>query len=350
MKTKLLLFLVVLLLFGSTITAVTGCNCNNRKIDIKDNDSNEYALGLIAFHDKNSSLILNPVTLEGDHPSKWDWRHAEYNGTTGDWTTGIRNQRNCGSCWVFPAIAALETVYNIQKGDPDIDLDLSEQMIVSCGSICRPPLDGCCGGFITEALNFLKKIGTVTETCFPYRGVDYQGRDYQDCRNGGSSHAPVRCEDKCSNWTSEIIKIEDWKALKPLDPDSIKNAIFRYGPVTATLEVYLDFYSYSGGIYKQKSKKFVGLHAVLIVGYDDEQKCWICKNSWGQRWGEPNPYDPSSKGGWFRIKYGECSIEDWGTAYIVGLKKPRSYNNLPIIFESLLNKILKNPLFVFLIN
>ena len=49
-----------------------------------------------------------------------------------------------------------------------------------------------------------------------------------------------------------------------------------------------------------------------MVGWDDANKCWICKNSWGHGWGE---------NGWFRIKYGECDIED-STAYLVDVYGP----------------------------
>ena len=38
----------------------------------------------------------------------------------------------------------------------------------------------------------------------------------------------------------------------------------------------------------------MGNHAIAIVGYNDPEKYWICKNSWGTEWGES---------GWFRIDY-----------------------------------------------
>ena len=44
-----------------------------------------------------------------------------------------------------------------------------------------------------------------------------------------------------------------------------------------------------------------GGHVVLIVGYDDNQSCWICKNSWAPRGGGD---------GFFRIGYGQCGIDN----------------------------------------
>jgi hypothetical protein len=41
---------------------------------------------------------------------------------------------------------------------------------------------------------------------------------------------------------------------------------------------------------------------MLIVGYDDNLKCWIVKNSWGPGWGN---------GGFGLIGYGQCNIDTW---------------------------------------
>ena len=43
----------------------------------------------------------------------------------------------------------------------------------------------------------------------------------------------------------------------------------------------------------KNSDIFIGGHAVAVVGYDDTEGYWICKNSWGKSWGE---------NGFFRIR------------------------------------------------
>ena len=74
------------------------------------------------------------------------------------------------------------------------------------------------------------------------------------------------------------------------------------GAIQAAMEVDSDFFDYSGGVYSPDYGDYVGGHCVSIIGYDDVQGCWICKNSWGTEWGDPN--DP----GWFKIAYGVCGI------------------------------------------
>ena len=49
-----------------------------------------------------------------------------------------------------------------------------------------------------------------------------------------------------------------------------------------------------------------GVHAMLCVGFDDVNRCWIIKNSWGAGWGN---------GGFVRVAYGEGWLEGtqwWG--------------------------------------
>ncbi len=43
----------------------------------------------------------------------------------------------------------------------------------------------------------------------------------------------------------------------------------------------------------------MGGHAIAVVGYDENGKFWICKNSWGTSWGD---------NGWFKIDYNQCGI------------------------------------------
>jgi hypothetical protein len=70
--------------------------------------------------------------------------------------------------------------------------------------------------------------------------------------------------------------------------------------MVAGMAVFNDFFSYRTGVYRHTTGALAGYHAVSVVGYDDSQQCWICKNSWGPGWGDS---------GWFRIGYGECGMD-----------------------------------------
>jgi hypothetical protein len=74
----------------------------------------------------------------------------------------ILDQARCGSCWAFGATEALSDRYCWSL---DLDVVLSPQDMVSCEGF---PQQGCSGGILYFAWNYLKNTGVVTEDCFPY--------------------------------------------------------------------------------------------------------------------------------------------------------------------------------------
>jgi C1A family cysteine protease len=207
-------------------------------------------------------------------PLSFDW---------GDYVTPVRDQGRCGSCWAFATAAALESQVLIYQNTPGIDLDLSEQILVSCGNA-----GDCGGGYISYASDFIRNIGLPSESCYPYRAT-----------NG-------LCDNACETWQNNTYQISDWQWVNKYSPtvDKLKNALYQYGPLVTTLQVYSDFYYYRSGIYSHSSGSYQGGHAVLIVGYDDPGQCFIVKNSWGNNWGES---------GYFKIAYSELnSVTEFG--------------------------------------
>jgi len=61
--------------------------------------------------------------------------------------------------------------------------------------------------------------------------------------------------------------------------------------------------SYKEGIYQHLSGEALGGHGISIISYgiEDGVEYWLAKNSWGD-WGYNS--------GYFKIKMGECGIED----------------------------------------
>ena len=223
---------------------------------------------------KNLKICFNELPLQ------WDWRNVDGK----DWTTPIKDQLQdvCGSCWAFGALGGFEAVIKIWENNPDLDVDLSEQFMVSCSP-------GSCEGWNwLSTLRWVKNNGAIPESCLPYQADD-----------------TIPCEAKCPEWRDYLIGIDDYKKVS-VDFDSIKEALVEYGPLPASMTVYEDFYpNYQGGVYKYTYGDLVFGHCVTIVGYDDtwggeDEGYWIVKNSWGTGWGED---------GWFKIAYGECDIE-----------------------------------------
>ncbi len=196
-------------------------------------------------------------------PASLDYRIDNY-------VTPIRDQGDCGSCWAFATTAALESQeLKSTNGVGWSDLDLSEQVLVSCGGA-----GNCNGGYIDRASNFIESTGLPTETCFPYTATN------NNCSNA-----------RCTSWQSVTSEITGWQWVATTSPtvDGLKSALVTYGPLVTTMAVYNDFFSYRQGVYSYvggNGDTYQGGHAIEIIGYDDTQQAFIVKNSWGAGWGE----------------------------------------------------------------
>lgn len=217
----------------------------------------------------------------GTYPESFDWRN--HNGS--DWTTPVKHQGyDCGSCWAFAALGIVEAAININANNPDIDIDLSEQYLVS--DCCSA---GDCGGSnLRLPLEFIRANGVPDERCFPYLGEDSWCTPCFDCNSR---------KWYITNYPRTGETISEYKA-----------AIMEYGPISAAMESPEEWFYYTGGVY-QSTMPLTGEpnHAIIVVGWNDSEGCWIIKNSWGTHWGED---------GYGKILYNDLLSHAWG--YAVG--------------------------------
>jgi len=228
---------------------------------------------------KEKAALSNSMTESGlkkqqqifGLPVAYDLRSDGY-------VTSIKDQRGCGSCVAFGVLATVESSMRKQSGKPQLDVDYSEAHLFYChgadeGRDCQN------GWWPQKALEAIKTKGIVDEACFPYTAYN------QPCK-------------LCTDWESRTTKIKEYTKFTSVT--DMKQHLIDKGALAATLSVYQDFLSYSSGVYKHVTGQYVGGHQVCIVGYDDNQQCWIGKNSWGTDWGIK---------GFFLIGYGQCGID-----------------------------------------
>merc|ERR1711865_483350 len=202
----------------------------------------------------------------------------------------IRDQQRCGSCWAFSASEVLSDRVAIATGKPSPVL--SAEDLVSCDK----KDEGCNGGNLPSAWEYLVNTGLVTDTCWPY--------------SAGSGRAP-KCRNKCvdsEDFTRSLAKSSyAIHGAADMQKDLVQN-----GPIQVGFKVYRSFMTYKKGVYHKKKHEKVpeGGHAVKIVGFGAEGKhmYWTVANSWNTDWGEL---------GFFRILRGkdECGIEKFGPPY-----------------------------------
>ena len=230
-----------------------------------------------------AAQLMRPPLRDGvSCDTSFDWRNKDGK----DWMTPVKNQGSCGSCWAFSALGITEAAINIHFNDSDRDIDLSEQHLVS--DCCSA--GSCRGGWPDEALKYIRDTGVPEETCFPYA-------------SGDCACTP------CPDWAENPWKIVGYEYVSPTT-DDFKYALQTYGPLSVVLSAPDDWFYYSGGVYEPAWSDSDGVgwanHAVILVGWDDSEGCWIVKNSWGTGWGEQ---------GYAKVKYGD--LEKYNYAYAV---------------------------------
>lgn len=93
-------------------------------------------------------------------PPSVDWR-------TKGAVTPVKDQGQCGSCWAFSTIVAVEGINQIKTKKL---VSLSEQELVDCDNTEN---QGCDGGLMEMAFEYITKNGGITtETNYPYRARD----------------------------------------------------------------------------------------------------------------------------------------------------------------------------------
>jgi C1A family cysteine protease len=223
--------------------------------------------GYIVSSSDNSFSSVSAVSAVSTAPASFDWRN--FNGY--NYVTPVKDQGNCGSCWAFATTAALESQVIMTKG---FATNLSEQILISCGGA-----GSCSGGYLNLASDYIQHTGLPLESYYPYTA-----------KNG-------LCTNAAQGWQSNVYQIKSWSWLSPAI-NVIKEALYSYGPLVTTMDVYSDFFYYSSGIYHHTSGAYQGGHAILLIGFDDGNQYFVAKNSWGTSWGES---------GYFRISYSEVS-------------------------------------------
>ena len=193
--------------------------------------------------------------------------------------TPIKNQGQVGACTVFSVASIFEYIL---KKNSHKNHDLSELFVYYNVRHAEGKEKEDTGSSYQDVIASIGTTGICTEELHPYSNK-ISDEPSQEAYNDAKSR--------------RIVKALNVK----VDEDSIKSAIQEGYPVAVSLKVYESFSTttHSGSGSRIGAAGFVsyptdqeiasdkfGYHAMVIVGYTDDTKHFVVRNSWGEHFGD----------------------------------------------------------------
>ena len=116
---------------------------------------------------KNTEVEYNPPIWNQNCiiPNEYDWRDKNA-------VSSVKNQEQCGSCWAFSSVEAVEGAWAIQT---KLLFNLSEQELVDCSFYLGN--EGCMGGYMTQGFQYV--MDNIIMFKWVYHML-HQGQNYQN--------------------------------------------------------------------------------------------------------------------------------------------------------------------------
>ena len=213
------------------------------------------------------------------------------------WITTVRHQGGSNNCWAFAATAMYEAMTRIEhclwtrRSESDVAQGTGKQSWDL--------------GNIGEATIFVERYGLADPDCYPW--TEAAGL-YTSKPHGGEMRATPLSP--TPDRAGRSLRVGAGHAVSISDPAQKREWIDLVGPMAVIVVPPVDFGALGTGIYMPTTTALGGAHALLVVGFNDDERYWIVKNSWGLGWGD---------GGFGRVSYDAGLLEAVGFTGVRGI-------------------------------
>ncbi len=181
----------------------------------------------------------------------------------------VEDQGNLGSCTANALAGALEF---LELKDKVSFVDLSRLFIYYNERVIEHTVNSDSGAMLRDGIKTLAKQGVCPEPMWPYVISQFTKKPTASCYKNAADH-----------------QITSYQRL--LTVDEMRACLAEGYPFVFGFTVYESFESATvartGTVNMPKpGEKVLGGHAVVAVGYNDKQKRFIVRNSWGTGWGQ----------------------------------------------------------------
>jgi C1A family cysteine protease len=185
------------------------------------------------------------------------------------WCTPVEDQFRLGSCTANAIANAFELMVNLIE--PHTAVDLSRLFIYYNSRLMNGVLNEDAGASLNDSLIGMANYGACSEALWPYNTDKFKDRPTEECYQDGLSRR-ITAQRPVTDVAQIIAELNNNK------------------PVVFGVAIYHQFYRVTAEnsvvALPLTSDRELGSHAMCMVGYDDQQKLFLAKNSFGTDWGD----------------------------------------------------------------
>eukprot|EP00877_Chromochloris_zofingiensis_P006447 jgi/Chrzof1/2055/Cz11g01080.t1 len=245
--------------------------------------------GSLCSSNSNESSQAYFKLLMAASPATFNNRDPSYTGGV-DVVKPPKDQHPCKTCVSFAAISAAETAVAVVLQQSVRAISLSVQDLQFCSS--GAPSSCNTGWRLEPALDALQSRAMLSDHCLPYAPDTRSEKPRADL-----------CRKQCNNSDPDA-SIGQFSYVPIDDHSHAQRHIRNFGNVVTPFHLskeFRDFFSNPANnnkVYKPvRTTSIEEGHAVVLVGYNNEEEYWVVKNSWGPDWAD---------GGFFKVRLVDC--------------------------------------------